>query len=184
MNNKINIYWLIPIILVSGIFGFYTNTYSLFEFKYEIDIINLISLIVTTAIGFYIASSFQKNIEAQKFEKELNHRLIDSLIIKTKTLEKYLSTNSLKFRETIKLFKDLSSLISELKEINEICNVIEQSKITELRASFIIIKPLITGGIVTQNNLVLTTVNKGLSKTKLNTFRTDLIKIMLETNRK
>ena len=140
MNRKINIYWLIPIILISGIFGFYTNSYTFFKFKNEIDLVSLVGLVITTTIGVYIASSLQKNIEAKKFEKELNHKLINSLILKIKTLDKYLSANSLKFQETIKLFKTISSLISELKEINEISKMINQNKITELRTLFTEIK--------------------------------------------
>lgn len=184
MNKSIKIYWVIPIIILSGIFGFYTSTYSFFKFKNEIDIVSLFSLLVTTAIGIYIASTLQKNIEAKKFEKSLNQNLINSLLSKTKTIDKYLSSNNLKFQETIALFKSLSSLLSELKEINEICKINDCNKIVELRSLFSEIKPLITGSNVNSGELNLTLEHKGLSKTKLKEFRVKLIELMIETNRK
>ena len=72
MNKSIKIYWLIPVIILSGIFGFYMSSYSFFKFKNEIDIVSLFSLVATTALGIYIASTLQNNIEAKKFEKSLN----------------------------------------------------------------------------------------------------------------
>jgi hypothetical protein len=184
MNKSMKIYWLIPVIILSGIFGFYMSSYSFFKFKNEIDIVSLFSLVATTALGIYIASTLQNNIEAKKFEKSLNQNLINSLLSKTKTIDKYLSSNNLKFQETIALFKSLSSLLSELREINEICKVSDCDKITELRTLFSEIKPLITGGNVNNEKLNLTIEHKGLSKTKLKEFRAKLIELMIDTNRK
>lgn len=186
MNKSIKIYWLIPVIILSGIFGFYTSSYSFFKFKNEIDIVSLFSLIVTTSIGVYIASTLQKNIEAEKFEKSLNQNLINSLLSKTKTIDKYLSLNNLKFQETVAIFKSLSSLLSELTEINEICKINDCKKIKELRTLFSEIKPLITGGNLCSEklSLTLTLENKGLSKAKLKEFRGKLIELLIETNRK
>ena len=183
-NKSIKIYWLVPIIITSGIFGYYTSSYSLFKFKYEIDIINFISLILTSSIGFYIASSLRKNIEAKKFEKELSINLIKLLLSEIKSLDMFLSENNLLFNETVILFKSLSSNLSELKEINEICRISDDAKIEKLRELFFELKQLITGGNIRDGKLLLTIEHKGLSKTKLKYFRNRLISLMVETNRK
>ena len=184
MKNQIRIFWLVPVILISGIFGYFTNSYSFFKFSYEIDLLNLFELIVTTTIGFYIASSLQKNYDARKFEKELVYNIINNLINKTKNINKFLSLNSLKFNETVKSFKDISSLISELKDINEFCIIVDKNDLEKLRDLYTEIKPLITGGSVSDNNLILTRDHKNLSKTKLDEFKIKLISIMIKTNRK
>ncbi len=184
MKKEIKIYWLIPIIIISGIFGFLTNSFEFFNFKSEIDLVNLFTLVVTSSLGFYIASTLQNNIEVKKFEKELVYSTIKSLNNKTKNIEKYLSANSLKFNETIKTFKDISGLISELKEVNEFCLVVDNHSIKVLRSIYIEIKPLITGGRVDNNNLTLSSEHIKLSKSKLKKFKNRLIKIMIEVNRK
>lgn len=183
MNKTISIYWLIPLVIFSGIFGFLTNSYSFFKFKNEIDLLNLIGIIITASIGIYIASSLQKSIEAKKFEKELVIEVFRSLTNKTKFLDKYLSANSLKFKQTVRSFKDISSLISELKELNEICNIVEVDKITELRSCLMEIKPLITGSSVEDEYFKLTLDHKGLSTKKLKDFRKRIISLMMDVNR-
>ncbi len=184
MKKEINIYWLIPIILISGLFGFLTNSYSFFKFKNEIDLVSLFSLLVTTTFGFYISSTLQKNLEAKKFEKELIQQSIKQLNQKIKNIDKYLSINSLKFSETTRTFKDISSLISELKDLNEICSIIEENEILKLRTLFNDIKPIITGAPTSNNKFVISNEHRSLSKNKLKEFKYNLIKNMVKINRK
>lgn len=183
MNKSINIYWIIPIVILSGIFGFLTNSYSYFKFKNEIDLINLIGIVITASIGIYIASSLHKRLEAKKFEKGLVFDSINTLTRKTKFLDKYLSTNSLQFKETVKSFKDISSLISELEEFNEICLIAEKKKITELRGYVNELKPLITGSSVENGQFRLSLDHKSLATKKLKDFRKEIISLMININR-
>jgi len=184
MKRKISIYWLIPVIIISGIFGYFTTQYKFFTFKYEIDMVAVISLLITSTLAIYIASSIQQGIESKKFEKDLVYKIISPLIQKTKTIDKYLSINSLKFTETVKTFKDISSLISELKEINEVCLFMEQNKATQIRNLFLEIKRSTTGSQLANNIFILTDEDKGTSLSKIKEFKKELIKIMIEINRK
>jgi hypothetical protein len=71
-KKKINIYWFIPVTITSILFGIYIGDLKFFQIKNEIDLVSFASLFITSSIGIYIASSLQKNIEANKFEKNLS----------------------------------------------------------------------------------------------------------------
>ena len=181
--KKINVLWLIPFIAISGIIGYFTNAYVFFDFKYEIDLISLLSLIISSSIGIYIATSLHKNIEAHKFEKGLNYKLIYSLLSKVKSINKYLQNNSLRFNETIKVFKDMSSIISEMKELNDICRVVNDQKIIDVRNNYTEIKILITDSPTNQNYLNVSARNKTLSEAKIRELIQRLNFLIIEINR-
>jgi len=156
MKQKINILWLIPIVLISGIFGFLTNSFSFFVFKNEIDIINLLTLIITSALGWYLAYNLPKNIDANKFEKELIYDIIKPLNNKIKSLLNDLKSNNLNFKQTVKTFKEISTLISDFEELNDICLIIEECDMINLiRNDYNNIKHLITNSSVKNESFLL-----------------------------
>lgn len=183
MNRKIGIFWLIPVILLSGIFGYYTNSYKFFDFKNEIDLVSLITLIVTSAIGIYIASSLQKNIDADKFEKALIFDNIKPITNKIKKISDGIANNTLVFQSTKKWFKDISSQLSELENINNACDIIDCNELDKLRTQYLELKTIITDSKIQGELIQLTSENNTLAKKKLTEFKNNLVSLTIKVNR-
>jgi hypothetical protein len=180
MDRKINIIWVIFLVILSGIFGYYTSSYKFFDFKYEIDIVNLLTLIVTSFIGIYIASSLQKNIDANKYEKNLVIENIKPITSILKNLIEKIRTTNLKFDETIKAFKDVSFHISEFEELNTSCDLIENKELELIRSEYLEVKTLVTNAKVENEVLVLDKLNV---EKRLEVFRKNIVKLLLKVNR-
>lgn len=183
MKKKIGIFWLFPIIILSGIFGYYTNSYELFKFKYEIDIVNLVTLIITSAIGIYIASSLQKNIDADKFEKALIFDNIRPIANKLKKIAEGINNESLSFQNTKKWFKSISSQLSELESINNMCDIIDCNELDKLRSQYLELKTLLTDSKIQGELIELPTEKTILAKKKLIAFKNSITSLTIKVNR-
>jgi len=144
-QKKIAAIWAIPIVIFGIAIGFIANSTTLFQFKNEINFISLLTLIVTSTLGVYIALTLKKNTEAEKFEKNLILQNIDSIKKIILSIEVNLSEEYLNFRTVTKRFSDISKLLTELEEYNEICKLIDPGKIKNLRESLFLSKRKITG---------------------------------------
>lgn len=184
MKKEIKVYWLIPAILISSLFGYFTSSFTFFTFKHEFDIISLISLIVTSSIGLYIAINLQKSLTVNKFEKDLIYNLLQSINIKSKSILKHIETNKLQLSLTVIVFKKISSTLTDLEEYAELCEVIDNENVKELRTEYLELKSLITGSKTQNGTLILSNEHKKLAEKKLNSFNKKVIGFILETNRK
>jgi len=184
MKRKIDSYWILPIIVISGIFGFYTSSYSFFIFKPEIDLLNLLTLITTSTIGVYIASTLQKNIYASQFEKGLIIDSLKSLRKEIKSIDRCLLNNSLGFSETIKTFKEIGNIISEINDYNTCSNTINPVEIKKLKSQYFTLKSLITGGNRTNNTLSITQQNQRRAISNIKIINKHIINLMIKINRK
>lgn len=51
--------------------GLFAENWSWFVFNNEVSLLEVLSLVITTVIGLYVADVIQNNLESKKFEKEI-----------------------------------------------------------------------------------------------------------------
>ena len=61
----------IVIFALGWVVGLFAENWSWFEFSNEVSLLDVISLVITTAIGLYVAVVIQNNIENKRAEKEI-----------------------------------------------------------------------------------------------------------------
>lgn len=61
----------IVIFALGWVVGLFAENWSWFEFSNEVSILDVISLVITTAIGLYVAVVIQNNLENKRAEKEI-----------------------------------------------------------------------------------------------------------------
>ncbi len=179
---KINIIWVVLIAIISGIFGFFTSQVSFFTFSSEIDLVNLITLVVTTCFGFYFTFDIQKKLSANTFEKNIFFKGFNKIKDNITIIEDNL--NSLEFEKAVKLFKEMSIDLSDIEEYNGICNLVEKKDIENLKSVLLELKSIITGSKTSDGKLEISEEHKRLSNGKIKGMKKDIIKIIIELNRK
>lgn len=61
----------IVIFALGWVVGLFAENWSWFEFSNEVSLLDVISLVITTAIGLYVAVVIQNNLENKRAEKEI-----------------------------------------------------------------------------------------------------------------
>lgn len=61
----------IVIFAIGWVVGLFAENWSWFEFSNEVSLLDVISLVITTAIGLYVAVVIQNNLENKRAEKEI-----------------------------------------------------------------------------------------------------------------
>lgn len=61
----------IVIFALGWVVGLFAERWSWFEFSNEVSLLDVISLVITTAIGLYVAVVIQNNLENKRAEKEI-----------------------------------------------------------------------------------------------------------------
>ncbi|MBB3696907.1 hypothetical protein KMW28_22310 [Flammeovirga yaeyamensis] len=148
--NKKDILIFIITISICWIFSEYISNYEYFVWRKEIDIFSVISLLITSSIGIYIAVYLNKSIEASKFEKELIIEEVKKIKPIILEIKQGLLDNKLEFNTTINNFKKMGSRLSEIDQLNKILSfnlnvddIIEDYRI--LKRNITGISPLVTG---------------------------------------
>lgn len=59
------------IFALGWVVGLFAENWSWFEFSNEVSLLDVISLVITTAIGLYVAVVIQNNLENKRAEKEI-----------------------------------------------------------------------------------------------------------------
>ncbi len=178
---KVNIIWVILIAILSGIFGFFTSKISFFTFSTEIDLVNLITLVVTTCFGFYFTFNIQKKLSANTFEKNIFfkgfNQIKDSITIIQDNLR------HLEFDKSVKLFREISICLSDLDEYNEICSLMDNDEISNLKSKLLELKSIVTGSSSKENILNISQEHQNLSQNKIKEMKKDIVKIIIKLNR-
>lgn len=61
----------IVLFALGWIVGLFAENWSWFKFSNEVSLLDVISLVITTAIGLYVAVVIQNNLESKRVEKEI-----------------------------------------------------------------------------------------------------------------
>lgn len=177
MSNKIKIFWIFPIVVISLITGYLTTQGYFYDFDYTINLIDLLSLIATIYVGIFIA----KKIENSRVEKDLVIELIKSTIQQSKIISEQVETNIMNFNTIKSELKKLSILLSDLEEYQKICNLESDSE--NLKIMFLNLKRLITVNSPEVGFITLSLGSHQTAKKEIKTLITTLLKCLVETNR-
>lgn len=71
MRTITKIFVAVVFFALGWIVGLFAENWSWFVFSNEVSLLDVISLVITTAIGLYIADVIQKNLESKRVEKDI-----------------------------------------------------------------------------------------------------------------
>jgi hypothetical protein len=147
---------------ICSILGFYSSSFEYFKFNPEINLVDFSSLIITSTIGLYIAISVQKNITNEKSEKDFLINEISQVKTELKAIYTGVLNDNLEFSDTVFRFKISSSNLSTIKDLFEICNIDDNSKINQISTTLKSLKRIITNSSTVQNKLLISDDDKNL----------------------
>lgn len=137
------------LIFAAGCFAGYVSTqFHLFGIEYEINVVDLLSLTVTTILGFYIAHVVQKNLTAHRVERDLMIHHLNGMRHRLTSLDFLEGQSSLSFSASIAWFRqwfaEYRSLECLVEETIGVDSMKEQME--KLYSESITLKKLSTGG--------------------------------------
>lgn len=178
MNRHIPALWLIPVIIICILLGFFSTEYQYFDFDYEISIIELISLLTTIFLGIYFANL----VESSRVEKAMVIEVVKLSIDKTKVIIEKVDANNINFLDINRDLKDLSVLLGDLEDFQQICEKRNDSLI--IKPAFLKVKSHITSTAPVSNIINLSPTAKVLAKKQIKNLRSILLTILVKTNRR
>lgn len=178
MNSYIRTIWLIPVIIIFLLVGFFSTQYQYFDFDYEISIIDLISLLTTIFLGIYFANL----VESSRVEKGMVIEVVKLSIEKAKLIFEKVEANNINFTDINRELKDLSMLLGDLEDFQQICENRNDSIL--VRPAFLQVKRYITSTAPISNVINLTPSSQVAAKKQIKELRSILLKILVKTNRR
>lgn len=180
MRNKILI---ATALLTSGVLlGVFFCNYTFFEFEKTIKITDIVSLGITSFLGFYIATNVNKVFTKNNSEKEF---LIDEVKAVLKIVNKILSAvneRNLPFNPTKSNFKNINEnlvLLEKLLASSHCKNI----KLDDLRTNLYSLRNLVTSISPTNGNIILTNVNFNPIKISAANLKAKFYNLIFEINK-
>lgn len=181
MKNNINAGWIFPIVIISVLIGYLSTQAKYFDFDYTINLIDLFSLLSTIYVGIYIAKKIQKTLESSRVEKDLIIELFKSSIQKSKYISEQIESNNIEFNTIKKDLKVLSTLLSDLKDYQDICDFKSDSE--NIKKIFLKLKKIITNNSPVNGFITLPLESQRTAKTTIKNLISSLMISLIETNR-
>jgi hypothetical protein len=180
LNNK---YFIYLCILTSGILlGVFFCDFSYFTFEKTIKISDLVSLVVTSTIGIYIATTVSRVFTKNNSEKEFLINEIKSTLKIINQILDQANERSLPFNKTVSNFKKANESLLLLKNLlkSSHCSSINIDKISrklvELRNLTTRISPI--NGVINLNSS-----DSSAIKASTLILKTELYKLIFEINK-
>lgn len=177
--------WLeyVSIAIISLILGFYTSSYTFFKFDDEINIIDLLTLLISSLLGVYIATTLQKKVSDDKYEKDLLLSEITQAKSDFKNIYNAVLNDQINFNETVYAFKVISSNLSNLNLLFDVCKIKDKRKISDVIRQARLLKQIVTNSSVTNNLIILDSISKNHFFLEYNRLSILLLELIVETNR-
>lgn len=149
------------LLVLGGLIGFFSVQWTLFEFDYKIVLVDLINLIVTASLGYYIATYLQNKQGSSRVEKDLLIEEVKKVKIDLDRINSFVENNQIPFGETVSIFKNISGNISSVIELSKTCKIKGDCGLLLLQITTKELKKLVTGSSTANGNFKLTQAHKG-----------------------
>jgi hypothetical protein len=142
-------------IFIGGIIGFLSDNWHFFTFKLEIGIVELLNIIVTAFLGYYIANTIQKRQGASRIEKDLIISEIQKIRTDIDKIKGFIDRDIIPLSEVLPVFKNLSSCISETIDLSTLCKHTRTVDLEEIRTKVNGMKRTITNAPTSNDCFIL-----------------------------
>lgn len=171
-------------VLTIGItLGFVSTEFSYFKFDSEINLVDFLTLIISTLVGLYIALSVQRTQTIQKSSKDFLVGEINQIKNEVKIIYNQVIQNQADFNNTKLHFKAISGSLSALEVAFTQCEVKDEGYIRDSQNKLLLIKQLVTTRPINGSMLVLTNIDRAAFLTKYNDFNNVLMKLIIHVNK-
>lgn len=171
------------IFFLGGIAGFLSCEWTYFEFDNKIVLVDLINLVLTGGLGYYIATALQNKIGSNRVEKDLLIEEIKKIKTELEKVQAYVDNGSIPFNEVLALLKSTSSNISSLILLIKLCKIQTDCGFPEIQRKTSQVKRLITNSPSISGSFVLSQSSKTSTLYLLKDLNNQLFKAIVSVNR-
>lgn len=178
---KDNFIWLSLVFVAGLVIGFLSTQYSYFEFEKGINLIDLVSVIVSIILAFYISRVLEKRKSDSRIEKDFFIDLVKRVIQLTESLS--INDENLPFSSTVVKFKEMGM---QLYTINQLLNYkglnTLQKNYSSSQKRMFEFKQKLTSSSVHKEYIVLTTEERISTMTSQRVLKEELYKFIIKLN--
>lgn len=172
-------------VLTVGIaLGFVSTEFSYFKFDNEINLVDLLTLVISTLVGLYIALSVQRTQTIQKSSKDFLVGEINQIKSEIRGIYNQVIQNQVNFHNTKLNFKAISVSLSALETAFIQCEVKDgEGYIRDSQSKLLLIKQLVTNRSLNGDMIVLSNSDRAAFLNKYYDFNGALTSLIIYVNR-
>lgn len=171
------------LILISGvIIGVFASNFEYFKLDSSISLSDIISVVIASSLGLYIADTIQSKLNNNKSEKDIITNELKEILIEINNLKQQNNRNLFQFRETVNLFKELNQSVNLVKTLLTESSNCKHISIDNVHDDIIHLRAVITG-ISPVNDIIYTNSVRNEVDKRLTVLKTSLYKIMFKINK-
>lgn len=180
MKTEIKIIYILLLVSIGITIGILFSHLNEIDFKFEIDILSIIALLISSFFAIFAGFKLPKILEANKFEKELILERIKPILTGLNVLKESILNNSKPKEEVTKIFKKISQSITEIEELNKLITYCDIKEIKSIRSLSISLKKNMTDSSVKEGVYAYTKDSSKNSLSFIKLIEKKLIKLILE----
>lgn len=171
---------IIASLFVGVLSGFVIDNWSFFSFNSNISIEAIISVLITTSLGIYIASILQKRISSNNSIKAIIINELESYKKEIDDLMKLLDSSKQVTDVNLKL-KNLSSKLTYIEDVLELCKL-KNDEISTIKNKLFMLKRKLTDRPASNGEYQISNIEIGEIRNRTRGLKQTLIKLIISIN--
>jgi hypothetical protein len=170
-------------LFIGGLIGVLLYNWHFFEFERTFKWSDLLSIGVTTFVGFYIAEKLAEKQSTSRSEKDFLIGEIKEFKHELLKLKEKNDQGSILFSEAKTLFRDLNHDITHLQELSQYSVFCKKIDFSTLRGEFSKIRQLITGISPVNDSIIIPNDVRNKVDTRIDAIKKELYFLIVNINK-